>query len=234
MIDLHSHILFETDDGAKSLEESVIMAKEAYDAGFTTICCTPHYLEPQYKKTKEENTKTLERLKEELEKNNIPIELFLGNEIYIVNNIEELVENNITSRIGNSEYILFELPLFQKLSNAVDIIRNLPYTKLILAHPERYEYVQKDISYLDDFIEMGVLLQGNYESILGKYGRTAQKTLKKLLKQKKIDFLSTDTHKKSSTYTKMEEIQRKLRKIVKEDYYNSLTFEIPNEILRNI
>ena len=234
MIDLHSHILFETDDGSKSLEESVIMAKEAYDAGFTTICCTPHYLEPQYKKTKEENTKILERLKEELEKNNIPMELFLGNEIYIVNNIEELVENNITSRMGNSEYILFELPLFQKLSNAVDIIRNLPYTKLILAHPERYEYVQKDISYLDDFIEMGVLLQGNYESILGKYGRTAQKTLKKLLKQKKIDFLSTDTHKKSSTYTKMEEIQRKLRKIVKEDYYNSLTFEIPNEILRNI
>ena len=234
MIDLHSHILFETDDGSKSLEESVIMAKEAYDAGFTTICCTPHYLEPQYKKTKEENTKTLERLKEELEKNNIPMELFLGNEIYIVNNIEELVENNITSRMGNSEYILFELPLFQKLTNAVDIIRNLPYTKLILAHPERFEYVQKDISYLDDFIEMGVLLQGNYESILGKYGRTAQKTLKKLLKQKKIDFLSTDTHKKSSTYTKMEEIQRKLRKIVKEDYYNSLTFEIPNEILRNI
>ena len=234
MIDLHSHILFETDDGSKSLEESVIMAKEAYDAGFTTICCTPHYLEPQYKKTKEENTKTLERLKEELEKHNIPMELFLGNEIYIVNNIEELVENNITSRMGNSEYILFELPLFQKLTNAVDIIRNLPYTKLILAHPERYEYVQKDISYLDDFIEMGVLLQGNYESILGKYGRTAQKTLKKLLKQKKIDFLSTDTHKKSSTYTKMEEIQRKLRKIVKEDYYNSLTFEIPNEILRNI
>lgn len=234
MIDLHSHILFETDDGSKSLEESVIMAKEAYDAGFTTICCTPHYLEPQYKKTKEENTKTLERLKEELEKNNIPMELFLGNEIYIVNNIEELVENNITSRMGNSEYILFELPLFQKLTNAVDIIRNLPYTKLILAHPERYEYVQKDISYLNDFIEMGVLLQGNYESILGKYGRTAQKTLKKLLKQKKIDFLSTDTHKKSSTYTKMEEIQRKLRKIVKEDYYNSLTFEIPNEILRNI
>ena len=234
MIDLHSHILFETDDGSKSLEESVIMAKEAYDAGFTTICCTPHYLEPQYKKTKEENTKTLERLKEELERNNIPMELFLGNEIYIVNNIEELVENNITSRMGNSEYILFELPLFQKLTNAVDIIRNLPYTKLILAHPERYEYVQKDISYLDDFIEMGVLLQGNYESILGKYGRTAQKTLKKLLKQKKIDFLSTDTHKKSSTYTKMEEIQRKLRKIVKEDYYNSLTFEIPNEILRNI
>ena len=58
--------------------------------------------------------------------------------------------------------------------------------------------------------------------------------LRGILKQKKIDFLSTDTHKKSSTYTKMEEIQRKLRKIVKEDYYNSLTFEIPNEILRNI
>ena len=234
MIDLHSHILFETDDGSKSLEESVIMAREAYNSGFTTICCTPHYLEPQYKKTKEENRKTLDILKNELTKENIPIGLLLGNEIYIVNNIEELIESNIASKMGESDYILFELPLFQKLTNAIEIIRNLPYDKLILAHPERYEYVQKDISYLDEFIEMGILLQGNYESIIGKYGRRAQKTLKKLLKQKKINLLSTDTHKKDSTYTKMDEIQKKIRKIVKEDYYNSLTLDVPNEILRNI
>ena len=105
---------------------------------------------------------------------------------------------------------------------------------MILAHPERYEYVQKDLSYLDDFIEMGILLQGNYESIIGKYGRRAQKTIKKLLKQRKIDLLSTDAHKPLSTYSRMVEIEKKLRKVIKEDYYKSLTEETPRDILKNI
>lgn len=234
MIDLHSHILFETDDGSKTIEESIKMAKEAESAGFTTICCTPHYLEPRYIKTKEENKQTLERLKQELSNSEINIELVLGNEIFITNNIEELVDSKKTSTLGESEYILFELPLFQKLPNAIDILRNLPYSKMILAHPERYEYVQKDLSYLDDFIEMGILLQGNYESILGKYGRGAQKTIKKLLKQRKIDLLSTDAHKPLSTYSRMAEIEKKLRKVIKEDYYQSLTEETPRDILKNI
>lgn len=234
MIDLHSHILFETDDGSKIIEESIKMAKEAESAGFTTICCTPHYLEPRYIKTKEENKQTLERLKQELSNSEINIELVLGNEIFITNNIEELVNNEKVSTLGDSEYILFELPLFQKLPNAIDILRNLPYSKMILAHPERYEYVQKDISYLDEFIEMGILLQGNYESIIGKYGRGAQKTIKKLLKQRKIDLLSTDAHKPLSTYSRMAEIEKKLRKVIKEDYYKSLTEETPRDILKNI
>lgn len=234
MIDLHSHILFETDDGSKTIEESVKMAKEAEEAGFTTICCTPHYLEPRYIKTKEENKQTLERLQKELSDSGINIELVLGNEIFITNNIEELVDSKKTSTLGESEYILFELPLFQKLPNAIDILRNLPYSKMILAHPERYEYVQKDLSYLDDFIEMGILLQGNYESIIGKYGRRAQKTIKKLLKQRKIDLLSTDAHKPLSTYSRMLEIEKKLRKVIKKDYYKSLTEETPRDILKNI
>lgn len=234
MIDLHSHILFETDDGSKTIEESVKMAKEAENVGFTTICCTPHYLEPRYIKTKEENKQTLERLQKELSDSEINIELVLGNEIFITNNIEELVNNEKVSTLGDSEYILFELPLFQKLPNAIDILRNLPYSKMILAHPERYEYVQKDLSYLDDFIEMGILLQGNYESIIGKYGRGAQKTIKKLLKQRKIDLLSTDAHKPLSTYSRMAEIEKKLRKVIKEDYYKSLTEETPRDILKNI
>ena len=234
MIDLHSHILFETDDGSKTIEESIKMAKEAESAGFTTICCTPHYLEPRYIKTKEENKQTLERLKQELSNSEINIELVLGNEIFITNNIEELVDSKKTSTLGESEYILFELPLFQKLPNAIDILRNLPYSKMILAHPERYEYVQKDLSYLDDFIEMGILLQGNYESIIGKYGRRAQKAIKKLLKQRKIDLLSTDAHKPLSTYSRMVEIEKKLRKVIKEDYYKSLTEETPRDILKNI
>ena len=234
MIDLHSHILYETDDGSSSLEESIEMAKEAFEAGFTTICCTPHYLEPQYIHTREENLEKLKILQNKLEQRNINIKLELGNEIFITRHIEDLINEKKASMLGESEYILIELPMFQKLTSAINLISDLPYSKIILAHPERYEYVQDNISYLDEFIDMGILLQGNYESILGKYGRKAQKTLKKLLKQHKIDLLSTDTHRKNSTYSRFSEVEKKLKKLVKEDYYKYLTYNLPKDILRNI
>ena len=234
MIELHSHILYETDDGSSSLEESIEMAKEAFEAGFTTICCTPHYLEPQYVHTREENLEKLNILQNKLEQRNIDIKLELGNEIFITRNIEELIDAKKASMLGESEYILIELPMFQRLTSAINLISDLPYSKIILAHPERYEYVQDNISYLDEFIDMGILLQGNYESILGKYGRKAEKTLKKLLKQHKVDLLSTDTHRKNSTYARFLEIEKKLKKLVKEDYYKDLTYNLPKDILRNI
>ena len=165
---------------------------------------------------------------------NINIKLELGNEIFITRNIEELIDAKKASMLGESEYILIELPMFQRLTSAINLISDLPYSKIILAHPERYEYVQDNISYLDEFIDMGILLQGNYESILGKYGRKAEKTLKKLLKQHKVDLLSTDTHRKNSTYARFFEIEKKLKKLVKEDYYKDLTYNLPKDILRNI
>lgn len=234
MIDLHSHILHLTDDGSSSIIESIKMAKEAYDSGFTTICCTPHYLEPQYAKTKKDNQQKLIELKEKLENENINIEILLGNEVFITNNMNEMLLEGKISTISNSDYLLFELPMYQKLYNAIDILRDFPNSNLILAHPERYIYVQDDIKYLDEFIDMGIKLQGNYESIIGKYGKRAEKTIKKLLKQKKIDFLATDCHHDNSTYSKMNEINKKLRKLVKEDYFEDLTLNVPNNILKNI
>jgi protein-tyrosine phosphatase len=100
MVDLHSHILFETDDGSSSIIESVKMAKEASKAGFTTICCTPHYLEPIYIKTKKNNKETLNKLQEALDQENIKIELLLGNEIFISQNIDKLIEQEKASRFG--------------------------------------------------------------------------------------------------------------------------------------
>ncbi len=231
MIDIHSHILFDTDDGSKSIEESVAMIKEAYNSGFTTICATPHYLEPNFVKTKSENEETLSKLKEALKEQCIPVDLYLGNEIYITHKMEKLIESKTVSTMGNSDYILFELPLYNKLESAVEIIRSLPYDHIIMAHPERYHEVQKNLSYLDEFIEMGVLLQCNYESILGKYGLAAKKTMKKLLKRRMVDMLGTDTHKPNSIYTRIEEANKKILKITKDDYFKELTYTVPKEIL---
>ena len=179
MIDLHCHIIFGTDDGAKELENSINILREAYEAGFTKICCTPHYIVPQYVKTKSENLEKLNIIKEKLKEENIDIELYLGNEIYVTNNMKELIEEGRVSTLSDTKYVLVELPLTQKIIDAEDMIENLTFEgyTVILAHPERYIYVQKDLKYLDKFIEMGVYLQGNYESLIGKYGKGAEKTL---------------------------------------------------------
>ena len=231
MIDLHCHILFDTDDGSKNIEESILMAKEAYESGFEALCATPHYLSPQFVCNVAQNERTLKALQNALAENNIPIKLYLGNEIYISDEIEYLVESGETKPLGNSDYILFELPLWQKLDRAADVIRGLPYDHLILAHPERYAVVQRDIHYLDEFVEMGVLLQCNYESIIGKYGYGAQHTMKKLLKKKAVSLLSTDCHRPNSTYKRMDEINKKLLKVIKQDYFEELTEINPKIIL---
>lgn len=235
MIDLHCHIIFDTDDGAKTLKNSINMLREAYKAGFTKICCTPHYVVPQYTKTKLENKEKLEIIKKELIKENINMELFLGNEIYIADNMKELLSQGIISTIGNTKYVLVEFPLTQKLLGAEDMIDSLIFAgyTVILAHPERYIYAQKNLEFFDTYIEKGVYLQGNYESLIGKYGSGAQKAIKKLLKEKKIDLMATDTHRENSTYTKMEKILKTLKHYAKKDYFEYITEGCQEKILKN-
>lgn len=62
---------------------------------------------------------------------------------------------------------------------------------------------------LAELIELGVLFQSNYGSILGFYGKKAQKTVKKLLKADMVHFLGTDVHKKNSIYPKIPKALKK-------------------------
>ena len=235
MIDIHSHILFDVDDGSRNIETSIKMAKEAKAAGFDTICVTPHYLEPSFVNDKKNNDVVLGKLKTELVKQGIDINLILGNEIYITTNILELLEYEKVSKIGESDYILIEFPMNQELKYVKDILIELlsKKIKIIVAHPERYSYVQKDISYLEQFLDMGIIFQSNYASLIGRYGKEAEKTVKKLLKNKMIQCMATDAHRDNSIYFKMNIILKKLRKIVNNDYYNLLVNENQKHILNN-
>ena len=236
MIDLHCHLIYDTDDGAIDISDSIEMIKEAAEAGFTKICCTPHYLSPQYIKTKKENFEKLEKIKEKIIELNINVELLLGNEIYITENIVELIKSEKVSTIADTEFVLVEFPMNFKthiMEEEIDDLISCGYN-VILAHPERYSYIQKDISFLDPYLEKGIYLQGNYESLLGKYGNTSKKTLIKLLKKQKIDLLATDNHKINSTYMKMDKILKILKRYAKKDYFYEITVNNQENILKNI
>ena len=232
MIDFHSHILPGIDDGAKSLEQSIIIVNEAKEAGFTKIISTSHYMENYY----ECNEKNRKELLEQVQKNVHEIELYLGNEIYITNNIIELLENGQASSINGTKYVLFEFPLITtKPMNDKEVIYRLIENGYIpiIAHPERYPFIQEKPDYLFELEEMGALFQANYGSIIGMYGLKAKKTLKILLKNNLISFFGSDVHRPEQVYIKMPKIIKKLKKIISNEEFEEFTEINPQKVLNN-
>lgn len=232
MIDFHSHILPGIDDGSKNLEQSIAMVNEAKKVGFTKIISTSHYMENYY----ECNEKNRKELLEQVQKNVNGIELCLGNEIYITNNIIELLQNGQASSINGTKYVLFEFPLITtRPMNDKEVIYRLVENGYIpiIAHPERYPFIQENPDYLYELEEMGALFQANYGSIIGMYGLKAKKTLKILLKNNLISFFGSDAHRPEQVYNKMPKIIKKLKKIISNEEFEEFTEINPERVLKN-
>ena len=149
MIDIHSHLLYGIDDGSRSIVESAYIIKSLSEIGYTDIILTPHFINgSSYMSTRENNLDLLEKLKVELIKHQIPVNLDLGNEIYIDSDIIKLFKEGIISSLNDTKYLLIELPMSGENEIYYDVfldLINMGY-KVILAHPERYISFQKDFN----------------------------------------------------------------------------------------
>lgn len=235
MVDFHSHIIYDVDDGVELIEDSIRILKAARNAGFKKIILTPHYMEEYYDVQRNDIKKKVENLQKKCNEENIDIELYQANEIYITNYIVKLLNENIISSINDSKYVLFELPMNDEPFNLLEVIYSLIENNKIpiIAHPERYTYIQKEPNKLLDLIEKGVLFQMNYGSIIGLYGKSAQKTARLLLENNFIHFLGSDVHKSETIYNNMDLIKKELKKIITEEKLEELIQTNPNKVLRN-
>lgn len=235
MIDIHTHIIPKVDDGSKSVEETFELFKEAVNEGFTDIILTPHYIKEYYETNTNIREYWVKSIQDSLYQLDIPIKVYVGNEVYVCEDIDELIFRNKVSCLNNSRYIMFELPMNSNITYLEEVIFKI--TNLdkvpIIAHPERYSYVQKDIKLVQELHEKGVLFQSNYGSILGIYGEGAKKALEKLLKSNCIDFLASDVHFKNSIYPLIKESKKKIKKIIGTEELNKLTTINPRRILLN-
>ncbi len=236
MKDIHSHILYGIDDGARSLDESVEILKKASARGVTDIILTPHYIHDSiYTADISLKKRELLRLKRELKLLNIPINLYLGNEVYIDESISSFLKD--ISTLNDSRYILIELPLHNKCLILEEVLYQLKKKGLIpiIAHPERYSCYYGDYQFFANLIQNGCLLQGNIGSIYGDYGKKSQKMIKELLKRGMIHFIGSDIHHSSSDIYDRK-IEDDLFKIVKskkvvEDLLVNNTDRVINNVL---
>lgn len=235
MIDVHSHIIPAIDDGSYSIEETLKMLKEAEKAGFTDIIATSHYVENYYEADIQQRQESIDEINNKLEENGINIKIHCGSEIYVSQNMVELIKNKKASSLANTKYVLFELPMNNNIMYLDEIIFEIQSAGFIpvIAHPERYSYVQSNPKMLVELINKGVLFQANFGSIIGKYGNTAKKTLKKLLQYNMIHFLGADAHRSNSIYTNIDMAIIELRKIISEEKLIELTVTNPEHLLKN-
>lgn len=237
MIDIHSHIIQEIDDGSTSIEESLAILKKLKKLGFSAVIATPHYM--QGSTYAAENATKIDKISvlyEEIEKQKLGIKIYLGNEVFIFDELEEAIQKEKVSTMNDSRYILIELPFGiypVHLDHYIFTLIDHGYVPII-AHPERYSYFQKDPSKIYSLVEQGALFQCNYSSLLGKYGTHAKETFLYLLEHNLIHFLATDLHSVESTfYERFDEIKQMILEKIKEEKWMELTETNPRKVIRN-
>ncbi len=218
MKDLHSHFLPNVDDGAHSEEMTLLMLKSALDYGVTDILFTPHYIvDSRYEKTKEENREIF--LKIQNVAKFMGINVYYGNEVYCSTEILSLYKAGKIATLNNSRYMLIEIPMNTKMHNIKEIFFELLSHGIVpvLAHPERYTAYYEDYNFFYDLRKMGVLMQINFPSLLGYYGKKAEKMAKMLLKYNLISFVGSDMHSnRDEKYEGIEKATSMIKKIVGE------------------
>ncbi len=237
MIDIHTHILFDVDDGSDTITESVALVKSAISAGITGIIFTPHYTGNTKEDYRNENVdKHFSELVKEIKERNLEIDIFLGNEIAVYGNICEIMDDGIAKTLVSSRYMLIEFPMEVETNYCLDTVYEMKMRGItpIIAHPERCECFKRDFSLVDKAIKEGACIQVNVGSVFGDYGRKAKKIARKLLKNKSVHFLASDNHHIiRDKYSVLPKRLHKLNRMFGSEYINELTIYNQEKILRN-
>lgn len=206
MIDLHSHILPQLDDGARSLQEALEMARIAVDSGVTAMAATPHCSGDQSAEVRS----AWELLRDALAEVGIGLELYAGMEIFGSRNTLSLLREGKLFTLNGSRYPLIEFDFYSDGEKETALLRALigaGYQPLV-AHPERYSYLQRDPALVNRWKRMGCLFQVNRGSLLGRFGTEAGEMACALVDRGFAAVVASDAHSSRQRTPWMEDIHR--------------------------
>lgn len=236
-IDLHMHILPEMDDGAMDLDEAMEMAAVAAARGTSVIACTSHANGPRSKPglDKEDFICSCEDLQWELDQAGIPIHLVPGMEIYFELDTLERIRAGELIPLGKSNYYLIEFPFEEKAERMLEAVRSLREAgyRLIIAHPERYYCIQDDAGLVAELIAAGALFQCNGKSLIGQFGKAAEKAAKRMLANGQYACIGSDSHGMRRRTPDLLGVYRYLVDTGGTDFADRLMKENPHKILNN-
>ncbi len=195
-VDIHNHLLPGIDDGAKNVRDSMDLIRGFAEFGVTRFICTPHIMHNLYPNTPATIQKSLSEVGNALLQNNLRhISIEAAAEHMIDDNFETLLEAGQIMAM-RSEYLLVEMSFLQPPLNFDPSIVQIAANRFfpILAHPERYGFLNRRALKIGQFKDQGILMQMNMLSLSDYYDRQVHKTALKLLDEGLIDFLASDVH----------------------------------------
>lgn len=193
---MHSHLLPGIDDGAKDIETSLQLIRGMKELGYQKLITTPHIIWDMYRNTPGIINAKLEELRTAVKKEGIDIELHAAAEYFLDEHVEELlkIKEPLLTISGNK--VLTEFSLAFPSLNTKDILFDMQMQgyQPVIAHPERYIYLQQNKEFYRELKDIGCMFQLNILALSGYYGRSVKDLAEFLLNNGFYDLVGTDLH----------------------------------------
>lgn len=235
MIDIHSHILPMTDDGAYNFDEALQMADMAAQSGVRILVATPHSNQvDMYENYYDDLLKQrFEELRNAIKAERIPLEVRLGMEIMSSPDVDRLLLEGKLIGLNKSRNCLVEFWFDEYPEEMEEQLRLILAAGRVpvIAHPERYDCVQDNPMIIKNFLDMGCRTQVNKGSVLGRFGRQIEETAWFLLQERMVTCIGSDAHKPYRRTTEMSEIRRCISRYFSPDYAHELLVKNPARVI---
>lgn len=194
--DMHSHLLPGIDDGSPDIPTSIRLIKGMMSLGYSKLITTPHIMWDMYKNTHEIILEKLELLRNAVKEEGLNVEINAAAEYYLDDHAEKLIKSGTKLLTVSGNMVLVEFSLAYPSRSLKDILFELQMQNYqpIIAHPERYLYLEKNKDFYEELKDIGCLFQLNLLSIAGYYGKSANELALHLIKKEYYDLVGTDLH----------------------------------------
>ena len=195
-VDLHNHILFQVDDGAKQRDEMERMIDLAYEDGTRYLCFTPYFHPGFFGDTHETIAKIFNLAQEYVSTKYSDLSLYLGNELRYDDSCLKWLRDGICNTINGSRYILVDFFLSEDSNRMCEALRSVLSAGYlpILAHVERYDKLRFNIRRIKQLKSWGTIIQIDAQSPIGGFGIGAKVSSKRLLDAGLVDIIASDAH----------------------------------------
>lgn len=194
--DIHSHLLPGIDDGSQDMETSLELIRGMKALGFKKLITTPHVMWDMYRNTPDVIFQKLEEVRSKLKEEHIEIELNAAAEYFIDDHLGEMLQQKQRLLSIGNNLVLVEFSMASQSFELKEILFEMQMQgyQPVIAHPERYAYLERNKDFYDELKDAGCFFQLNILSLSGYYGETVLELARYLAKNQFYDLVGTDLH----------------------------------------
>lgn len=232
VVDIHSHILPEVDDGPKTWDMCVAMCRTAAADGITHMVATPH-ANDRYHYDRQYLQGLVAHLQGLI---GDPPKIILGCDFHLsIDNIQDALVNPGRYVIGDTRYLLVEFSNYSVPQQTTDSFLKLGDCGLtpIITHPERNPILRESPQRVAEWAEQGFIIQMTGSALTGFWGERTRRAALWLLERQAVHVLATDAHDTEKRVPILSTAREAAAEICGEDVAEALVETNPRAIISN-